>query len=97
LAHIAVFVIASIVAPLPLILLRVAPMRVVVTIVLLVTVAYLAVVDWLYTARLAGYVCIVEMPETLVVPAPKPATPPQTTIDRDEPIISDVPGLVPQT
>jgi hypothetical protein len=61
-------------------------------------------VDWLYVARLAGYVCIAEMPapsvraELFSVPpdgGPGTTTnvPPQTAVDRDEPILSDIPGL----
>jgi hypothetical protein len=50
-------------------------------------------VDWLYVARLAGYDYIAEMPEALAKPAPLPAPPPQTAIDRDEPILSDLPNL----
>jgi len=73
--------------------------------VFLVTMAYFAVADWLYMARLAGYVCIAEMPEALLAPLPPrpvpppvsappvPTTPVQTTIDRDEPILSDMPNL----
>ena len=66
---------------------------------ILVTLAYFAVADWLYMARLAGYVCIAEMPEIALAPLP-PAPPPvaaappvRTTIDRDEPILSDCPIL----
>lgn len=71
-----------------------------------VTIAYFAVADWLYTARLAGYVCIAETPEALLAPQPPPISfSPQggmqiqptpfveTTIDRDEPILSDVPVI----
>ena len=68
----------------------------------------LAVADWLYTARLAGYVCILETPEALLRPEPPPMppfTPPQpsfvsitqSSIDRDELILSDVPRPAPQT
>jgi hypothetical protein len=69
------------------------------------TVIYFALADWLYIARLAGYVCIVEMPEAVLIPSP--STPPvagppvqtapvlDTAIDRDELILSDVPNLLP--
>jgi len=73
--------------------------RLVVAAVLLVAVIYSAVADWLYMARLAGYTCIAEVPEALLKPEPpKPfvpilRTPLQTTIDRDERILSDLPGL----
>jgi len=61
-----------------------------------VTLTYFAVADWLYMARLAGYVCIAEMPDALAASAPMPAPqlePAQATIDRDEPILSDLPNL----
>ena len=63
----------------------------------LVTLAYFAVVDWLYMARLAGYVFIVEAPQALLapsapVPPPRHGPPLQTTIDRNELILSDVPS-----
>jgi hypothetical protein len=58
-------------------------------------------------ARLAGYVCIAETPEALssaaqlaappAAPQFAPSIPPQTTIDRDEPILSDFPNLAPET
>jgi hypothetical protein len=62
---------------------------------ILVTLAYFAVVDWLYMARLAGYVCIAEAPQALLAPSPLPrhGPPLQTTIDRNELILSDVPNL----
>jgi hypothetical protein len=75
-------------------------------VVIVLTLAYLAVADWLYMARLAGYVCIAETPEALlkpVPPAPLPTPPPasgppvQTKIDRDEPILSDIPNLAVET
>jgi hypothetical protein len=96
LAHLTVFVLATTVVSMPLGLAQVVPSRVVLAAVVLITVAYFAVADWLYMARLAGYVCIAEMPEELLAPiarAPLPASPaPRTTIDRDEPILSDVPN-----
>ena len=76
------------------------PWRLVVAVMMVATVVYFALADWLYMARLAGYVCIAETPEALLSPAPlppapqpNPAPPLQTTIDRDEPILSDLPNL----
>jgi hypothetical protein len=103
LAHLVAFSVASTAVSVPLAFLQIAPWRLVIIGVFLVTLAYFAVVDWLYMARLAGYVFIAEMPEALVssasLPASPsggqqfvPATPSQTTIDRDEPILSDLPG-----
>jgi hypothetical protein len=98
LAHLAVFVAATTAASLPLGLAGLLPWRLVVAAVLLVTLVYFAFVDWLYTARLAGYVFITETPLALLAPLPPipPITPSrsaplQTTIDRDELILSDVP------
>ncbi len=104
LAHLTALVGAFFFASLLLVFIQVAPTRFVVAGVLPVALAYFAVADWLYIARLAGYVCIAEMPETLGSSASSPVSPPagqrsapnasvQTTIDRDEPILSDLPGL----
>jgi hypothetical protein len=96
LAHLVAFVSATTVVGMPLGLARVLPWRLVMLGVIVVTLAYLAVVDWLHIARLAGYVYIAEMPEALLAPLPlqpAPAPPVQTTIDREEPILSDVPNL----
>jgi len=101
LAHLVAFVGATTVISMPLGFAGVLPWRVVVLGVFLVTLAYFALADWLYMARLAGYVCIAETPEALLAPLPPTpmSTPPeqvavgrpvQTTIDRDEPILSDV-------
>jgi hypothetical protein len=99
LAHLVAFVGATTVVSMPLGFAGVVPWRLVVAVMILVTVAYFALADWLYMARLAGYVCIAETPQALWSPAPvppapqpRPAPPVETTIDRDEPILSDVPN-----
>jgi len=96
LAHLVAFVGATTVASMPLGLAGVLPWRLVVVAVMLVTLAYFALADWLYMARLAGYVCIAEMPEKPLAPVlpDRVLTPPAllTTIDRDEPILSDIPN-----
>ena len=101
-AHFVVFSAATTVAAVPLGAAGLLPGRLVALGVIVVTLAYFAFADWLYMARLAGYVCISETPEALLKPlppAPPPMAPPvsapplQTTIDRDELILSDVPGL----
>jgi hypothetical protein len=97
LAHVTVFVGATTVVSMVLGVASLLPWRLVVLGVVFVTLIYFAVADWLYTARLAGYVCIVEMPEPSPAPLPPMSSPPppvQTTIDRDETILSDLPGLV---
>lgn len=94
LAHLVVFVVASTVASVPLAFAGIVPWRLLVAADVLVTLGYFVVADWLYMARLAGYVCIAETPQELMTtPPPPPApipTPLQTTIDRNELILSDV-------
>ena len=99
LAHIIAFVVASTVASTLIGVATLLPWRFVVLTVAFVTLLYFAFADWLYTARLAGYICITEMPEAVAAPLYQtPAAPPlQTTIDREEPILSDVPGLALET
>jgi len=102
LAHLIAFSFATTAVSVPLALIQIAPWRLVIAGVILVTLAYFAVVDWLYMARLAGYVCLAEMPDAVAFSTPMlappstgqqfaPSTPGETTIDRDEPILSDVP------
>src|SRR5207248_10158410 len=98
LAHLVAFVGATTVVSMPLGLMPVVPWRLAMLAMLAVTLAYFALADWLYMARLAGYVCIIETPEALLaplppVPPPPPPAPLQTTIDRDELILSDLPNL----
>jgi hypothetical protein len=104
LAHLAAFSIATTAVSLPMAFIRVGPARPIIAIVILMTLAYFAVVDWLYMARLAGYICIAEMPDASVAPLPIPPaplngdiTPIETAIDRNEPILSDVPNLIVET
>ncbi len=103
-AHLIAFSIATTVASVPFVFVPIVPFRLVIAAVILVTLAYFAVVDWLYIARLAGYVCIVEMPNALPAPSPlAPTSPAGSTapidgaIDRDEPILSDLPNLALET
>jgi len=97
LAHLTAFSIAGTAVSLPLALIQVAPPRLVIAGIVLVTLLYLAVAHWLYMVRLAGYVCIAEMPEALTSSAPLPTPPPQASIDRDELILSDLPNLAIET
>jgi hypothetical protein len=77
------------------------PWRLAVVAMMLVTLVYFAIADWLYMARLAGYICVADMPEEMFAPLPSPVPPApapvQTTIDRDEPILSDAPTLAVET
>jgi len=101
LAHVVAFSIATTAVSVPLAFIQIAPWRLVILGVFLVTLAYFAVVDWLYMARLAGYVSIAEMPDAPVpstaIAAPRTVAPAQTTIDREETILSDTPNLAVQT
>jgi hypothetical protein len=101
LAHLAAFSVAATAISLPLAFIQIAPKRLILATVILGTLAYFAVVDWLYMARLAGYISIAEMPENWASSASVSAPPPPgerfapgplpTTIDRDESILSDIP------
>jgi hypothetical protein len=110
LAHVVAFVAATTVISMPMGFAPLLSWRPVVFVMLLMTMAYFALADWLYMARLAGYVCIVETPEAWLKPPPLPPALPlapipslaelpaapalalQTTIDRDELILSDKPA-----
>jgi hypothetical protein len=106
LAHFVAFIGATIAVSLPLGLIAALPVRLVLACMTLVTLMYFAVADWLHAVRLAGYVCILEMPEAKPALSPlSPAstsggqlasrTPVEITIDRDEPILSDLPLIIP--
>jgi hypothetical protein len=99
LAHLVAFSIATSVVAFPLALAQVVPARLVIAVMVVITLAYFAIVDWLYMARLAGYACIAEMPPALAATS-SPIPPIQgnnahveTSIDRTEPILSDLPNL----
>lgn len=96
LAHITALSIAGMAISMPLAFFQIAPARLIMGFVILLALVYFAVADWLYMARLAGYVCIAETPD-----APTsdrlPSPPPQASIDRDEPILSDLPNLAVET
>lgn len=74
-----------------------AQARFVIAVVILMTFVYFVIADWLYMARLAGYICIAEMPDALTSSERLPAIQPQTSVDRDEPILSDIPNLAVET
>jgi hypothetical protein len=104
LAHLVAFSVATTVVSVPLAFIRVAPPRLVIASVILLTLAYFAVVDWLYAVRLAGYVSIAEMPQDYSAPSSLPlpsppgtALPVETGVDRDERILSDIQGLAVET
>jgi hypothetical protein len=99
LTHLAAFLFASSVVMFPLALTGVLPPGLIFAGVLLITLMYFAVADFLYVGRLAAYVAIMELPEAPPAPAvPPPAgilptslsIQPATGIDRDELILSDI-------
>ena len=102
LGHVVAFMVASSVVAFPLAFAGVLPAGVVLGGVLLVTLLYFAVVDFLYVGRLAAFVFIVEGPEEPPVPeiaAEPPSGSQQATlslqpgsgVDPDELILSDMP------
>jgi hypothetical protein len=81
LAHLSAFFVATTVVAFPLGFADVVPAKAVLISVLLITLLYFAVADWLYAGRLAAYVAIIEgpavQPATLEPPpamTPRPAT-----------------------
>ena len=100
-AHLVAFVAATTMVSMPLGFIPLVPWRFAVLAMILITLVYFAIADWLYMARLAGYVCITEMTDEMFAPLPPPIpvapTPLQTSIDRDELILSDLPNLVVET
>lgn len=102
LAHLVAFVVATTLVSMPLTLAPLLPWRPVFLGMILLTLVYFAVADWIYTARLAGYAFIMQMPESFWAPPPPPPIPQPSpivsqTIDRDELILSDLPNLVPES
>jgi hypothetical protein len=103
-AHLTAFVVAGSVVGFPLGFAAVLPAGVVLVAVLVVTLLYSVIADFLYVGRLAAYVAIAEMPESPVNPelAPPPPLPQSGTyrdrsssspaVDPSELILSDVPA-----
>lgn len=106
LAHLVLFIVASSAVTFPLAFAQILPIGYVLIAVLLLTLAYFAIVDSLYIGRLAGYVAILEAPAlprtapvaggwTSGVPSSQQSTPSvpceNPTVDQDELILSDQP------
>ncbi len=104
--HLIVFVAATSVVVFPLAFAGIAPAWLVVAAILVLTLMYFAVVDFLYTGRMAAYVCILQQPlnaePVVVVPPPTPLTDTRRLASgrspawygTDDDILSDVPGLI---
>ena len=99
LAHLVAFVAATTAVSMPLSLITLVPWRLVAVAIILLTLAYFAVADWIYMARLAGYAAILEIPQALWAPPipPRPIPALSSTIDKDELILSDLPNLTTQS
>jgi hypothetical protein len=97
LAHLVAFCVALAAMSFPLAFVHVAPARPVIAIVAVIALGYFAFADWLYIARFAGYVCIMEAPAALPVTVASSVPPPTDHMDRDEPILGDVPGRLAET
>lgn len=91
LAHVAAFVVASFVAAVPLVLATVLPGRMVLAGVIVVTLVYFAVVDFLYIGRMAAYVAILELPAEPSFQPSAFSPQPSGSVDASELILSDVP------
>jgi len=88
-AHLVLFIVATSVVTFPLAFVRVLPVGFVLIAVILLTLAYFAVVDTLQVGRLAGYVAVLEAPPAPlvavsalppVIPAPATATSSQSAL-----------------
>jgi hypothetical protein len=104
LAHLTALSIGSTTLGFSMAFLQIVPPRLVIASAAVITLLYFAVADWLCIARIAGYICIAENPAALFAkPLPTSITPGgnamsyQTSIDREEPILSDLPNLALET
>jgi len=92
LAHFVAFVLATSVVAFPLGLAGVLPHGMVLGGVLLITLLYFAVVDFLHAGRLAAYVAMLELPAAPVAPTATPVLLPiASAVDPTELILGDVP------
>jgi hypothetical protein len=99
LAHVVAFFLATSAVGFPMAFAPVLPAGVVLGGVLLVTLLYFALADYLYVGRLAGYLAIIQSPQmsvpelTSASQTPTVGPPPDTRVDPDELILSDLPPL----
>jgi hypothetical protein len=95
--HLLVFFAATSIASVPLTFLGILPGRIIVPTLVLLTLVYFAVIDFLHAARLAAYIAILAPPDESYEPAPldrRPATPPAHD-SRAGDVPSDISGLMP--
>jgi hypothetical protein len=99
--HLLAFTIGTSMVGLPLGFAGVLPAGAVLGGVLMVTMLYFAIVDFLHIGRLAAYVCMVEHPPVDIQPSPVSLPPPSSLLPTglhapsDDDILSDIPGLIP--
>ncbi len=91
LAHAVAFVVATTVVAFPLALTEVLPAGIVMGGVILITLIYFAIADFLYVGRLAAYVFLMAVPEAVQQSALSIQPPPPS----DDDILSDIPGIAP--
>ena len=93
-AHGVCFFVASSVVAFPLAFAGVMPPGIVLGGVLLVALLYFAAADFLYAGKMAAYVAIAKLPEEpILVPRISDSIPPQSSMDRSELILCDIPTL----
>jgi hypothetical protein len=99
--HLLAFTIVTSMVGLPLGFAGVLPAGAVLGGVLMVTMLYFAIVDFLHIGRLAAYVCMVEHPPVDIQPSPISLPPTSSVLPTglpapsDDDILSDIPGLIP--
>jgi hypothetical protein len=104
LLHLALFVAATSIVVIPIVLVGTISWRVVVIAVLMIMTFYFAVADWIHIVRIAGYVCVSDLPNLDVSRELGPIPPwgmpsigqSGAAVDRDELILSDLPNPAPQ-
>lgn len=97
LAHLVAFCLATGAVTVVLAFVHFAPARLMDAIVIVITLAYFVFADWLYIARLARYICILETPDVSPAAVSLPVLPLAGAVDRDELILGDLPGQVLET
>ena len=98
LLHLVIFVVATSAVFMPMMFAGLVPRGIVLAMIALLTIAYFAIIDFLYLGRLASYVCILHTPEEL--PAPR-FVPPLATVTPHLPVavsplaINETPAFLP--
>jgi len=90
LTHLLLLIGAGTVVGFPLAFAGFIPPVIVLGAVLLLTLAYFALVDALYIGRLAGYVAILEAPPPPPIPIPPPSSPTTSSQDTNQPIAPEL-------